>query len=141
MNLRRLIPLGILALVGCGKTVGDGDGVVDEDEVVQVGWIAELTGHHHDVEGTAELIDERTVEITGFDYDGGGINSRFFLLADGEPFHREFEISDNLVGGDYADDTLTLTLPDDIPDDAWNLITLWCVPAAVSFGDGVFRAP
>jgi len=55
---------------GCGKQVGDGDGVVDADEIPQVGWVAELTGHHHDVAGTAKLIDDRTIEITGFTYDG-----------------------------------------------------------------------
>jgi len=130
-----------LVLAGCSKQVGDGDGIVDADEVPQVGWIAELIGHHHDVAGTAELIDDRTIEITGFTYDGGGINSRFFLLADGEAFHRDFELSGNLVGDDYADDVLTLEIPPELPLDEWNLLTLWCIPAAVSFGDGVFRPP
>lgn len=130
--------LGIL--VGCGKTVGTGDGVVDPDEVPDVGWIAELRGHHHDVGGTAEIIDENTIEITDFTYDGGGINSRFYLLADGEDFHKDYELSDNMVGDEFTGDTLTLDISG-IPFEEWNLITLWCVPAAVSFGDGVFRAP
>ena len=128
-------------IAGCGKQVGEGDGVVDPDEIPEVGWIAELTGHHHDVAGTAEIIDERIIEITGFTYDGGGINSRFFLLADGADFSRDFEVSENLVGGDYVDDVLTLEIPADVHLDEWNLLTLWCIPAAVSFGDGVFLPP
>lgn len=139
----RLFPVlfGLLALSACGKAVGDGDGVVDADEVPEVGWIAELRTHHHDVAGTVEIIDEDTLEITGFTYDGGGINARFFLLADGESFHKDFELTDNLVGDEYANDTLTLDIPPGASFEDWNLITLWCVPAGASFGDGVFRAP
>lgn len=131
----------LLPLLGCAKSVGDGDGVIDADEVPEVGWIAEIVGEHHDVGGVAEIIDERTIEITDWTYDGGGINSRFFLLVDGADFHRDFEISDNQVGEEADGATLTLTIPDDAPFDEWNLITLWCLPASVSFGAGVFRAP
>jgi len=131
----------LLVATGCAKQVGEGDGVVDDSEIPEVGWIAELTGHHHGVAGTAELIDDNTIEIRDFVYDGGGINSRFFLLADGGDFNRDAEISDNMVGDEYDGDVVTLVIPEDIPVDSWNLITLWCVPAAVSFGDGVFEAP
>ena len=126
---------------GCGKTVGDGDGIVDPDEVPDIGWIAELRTHHHDVAGTAEIIDENTIEIRDFTYDGGGINSRFYLLADGEDFHKDYELTDNLVGDEYNNDVLTIQIPDQAEFENWNLITLWCVPAAVSFGDAVFKAP
>lgn len=140
--MRLLIGTVLLStLVGCGKAVGSGDGVVDPDEVPDIGWIAELKGHHHDVGGTAEILDENTIEIRDFTYDGGGINSRFFLLADGEDFHRDFEASENLVGDEYTGDTLTIEIPPEADFRDWNLITLWCVPAAVSFGDGVFEAP
>lgn len=139
--MRGLLLMALVALSACGKAVGDGDGVVDPDEVPGVGWIAELRTHHHDVAGTVEIIDERTLEIRDFTYDGGGINARFFLLADGEDFHMDFELTDNLVGDPFEGEVLTLDLPEDAPFDAWNLITLWCVPAGASFGDGVFRAP
>ena len=134
--------IALLAVAsGCAKQVGEGDGIVDDDEIPQVGWVAELIGHHHDVAGTAEIIDEDTIEIRDFVYDGGGINSRLFLLADGADFNRDIEISENLVGDDYDGDTLTLTIPDDVAPGDWNLISLWCLPASVSFGDGVFEAP
>jgi hypothetical protein len=125
--------------LGCGKAVGEGDGVLDADEVPQVGWVAELTDYHHGVGGTAVIVDEQTLEVRDFTYDGGGINSRLYLLVDGEDFHNDWELTENLVGDEISGETLTLDIPADLAD--FNLITLWCVPAAVSFGDGVFHAP
>jgi hypothetical protein len=138
----RMIALAAAMLAtGCGKTVGGGDGVLDADEVPDVGWIAQVEGRFHDVSFEAEIVDEGTLEIRDFTYDGGGINARMYLLIDGEPFHRDFELTDNLVGEARDGDTLTLDIPSEAGLDRWNLISLWCVPAAVSFGDGVFAPP
>lgn len=133
-------------LVGCGGgMVGDGDGVVDLDEVPGVGWRATLEGTAHDVAGEAVLVDDGdgglAIEVRDFVYDGGGLNARFFLLADGEAFHRDHELTDNLVGSPSNGETLVLPVSADSPPDDWNLITLWCIPANVSFGSGVFEPP
>lgn len=127
-------------LAACDGTVGDGDGVVDADEVPGIGWTAELIGTAHDVSGTAVIVDENTLEIRDFTFDGGGINARFFLLADGAEFHRDYELTDNLVGSPSNGDTLVLDIPVDSFEE-WNLITLWCIPASVSFATGEFRPP
>lgn len=134
-------PAIALTLAACGKAVGEGDGDVAPDEVPDVGWIARVEGRFHDVSFVAEIVDEDTLEIRDFTYDGGGIDARLFLLADGEDFHRDFELTDNLVGEAQDDGTLTVDLPADADFEQWNLITLWCVPASVSFGDGVFEPP
>lgn len=132
----------MMGLVACGGgVVGDGDGVLDADEVPEVGWIAELEGSAHDVGGTAEILDDRTIELRDFTYDGGGLNARFFLLVDGEGFHRDLELTDNLVGEPSDGDTLTLEIPDGSSFEDFNLLTLWCIPAGVSFGAGVFQEP
>jgi hypothetical protein len=137
---RSLLLLTSIAAIGCGgKAVGSGDGIVTADEVPQVGWEAELIGSHHDVGGTAVIVDEATIEIRDFTYDGGGVNAHIFLLADGEEFHDSWELTDNLVGVAFDGETLELEIPEDAPFDAWNLITVWCVPFAASFGDGVFE--
>lgn len=131
-----------LGLVACGGgPVGEGDGVLDTDEVPGVGWEAELVGTAHDVAGTAVIVDERTIEVRDFVYDGGGINARVFLLVDGEDFHRDLELTENLVGEPSDGETLTLTLPEGAGFEDFNLITLWCIPAGVSFGSGVFAPP
>ncbi len=141
-TLAALTALSIAALAsGCAKAVGDGDGIVSADEVPDVGWTAEFIGEHHDVAGTAVIVDENTIEIQDFVYDGGGINARLYLLADGEDFHNTWELTDNLVGDEFSGETLTVDIPDDVSFEEWNLITIWCVPAAVSFGAGVFQAP
>jgi len=129
-----------LFLVACGGPIGDGDGVVDPDEVPGVGWTAELIGTAHDVAGTAVIVDEDTIEIRDWVYDGGGLNARIYLLPDGADFDNEYELTDNLVGSPSNGETLVLDIPPDSFED-WNLITLWCVPAAVSFGSGVFEPP
>jgi hypothetical protein len=134
--------LAFLCLISaCAKTVGDGDGVIAGDEVPQVGWIAVIDGQHHNLSGTATIVDETTIELAGFTYDGGGINSRLFLLTDGGDFHSDFELTDNLVGDAFSDVTMTVDIPPEATFDDWNLISLWCIPAAVSFGSGVFEPP
>lgn len=133
--------MAVLAMVGCGGPVGEGDGVVEPDEVAAVGWQAELAGTAHDVAGTAVLVDEDTIEIRDFVYDGGGLNARFFLLPDGADFNRDIELTDNLVGSPSDGETLVLQIPDGVDREDWNAITLWCIPAGVSFGIGVFEPP
>ena len=125
---------------GCAGPVGTGDGVLADDEVPAVGWEALIVGEHHDVSGAAFIVDASTIEVD-LTYDGGGLNARLFLLIDGEDFHRDFELTDNLVGQALDQETLTLEIPAEAPFEAWNLITLWCIPAAVSFGAGVFEPP
>lgn len=133
----------LLALsTACTGLPGDGDGVVDDDEIPGPGWTAELVGTAHDVAGEAVLVDEGTIEVRDFDYDGGGLNARFYLVVDGAPFDASLELTDNLVGtGPYAGDTLTLTLPEAAAPGTWDSLTLWCVPARVSFGFGTFSPP
>lgn len=137
-----LLALSLAACAPANAPVGDGDGVVDTDELPGPGWTAEIVGTAHDVAGTAVIVDEDTLEIRDFTYDGGGINARVFLVVDGAPFSDTLELTDNLVGtGPYDGDVLTLDLPADAAPGTWDAITLWCVPARVSFGFGVFAPP
>lgn len=131
-----------LLLAGCsGGPVGAGDGIVDPDEVPGPGWAAELVGTAHDVAGTAVIQDDGTIRIADFTYDGGGPDARFFLLADGEAFHRDFELTGGKVGDAHDGEPLVLELPAGDQFESWNLITFWCVAFSVSFGDGVFQPP
>jgi hypothetical protein len=43
--------------------------------------------------------------------------------------------------GGYADETLTFSVPPEQPLDDLDGLSLWCIDAAVSFGDGTFAAP
>lgn len=133
------LPLVFLAACASGP-VGDGDGLIDPEEAPQVGWVAELEGFHHDVAGTATIVDENTIEIEGFTYDGRGLDARLFLIAEGAMFNEEVPLSEDLVGTPFDDELLVLDVPDGAFEDT-NLLTLWCVPAAEDFGHGVFLPP
>jgi hypothetical protein len=140
-------------LVACGEP-GAGDGAGDDSASAtptltgetsgtpQVGWLAELEEHFHGVGGTAEIVDESTLEIRDFRFDGKGIDARLFLVRAGEAFDDSVELSDSLIRDDpYDNETLTLEIPAGADWSSWNLLTLWCIPAAVSFGDGAFHPP
>ena len=137
--MRAALPL--LLLAACSPAVGSGDGVTDDGEAPQVGWVADFTTHHHSVAGRVEILDESTLEVQDFTYDGEGINARLFVQVDGAPFSGDYELSDNLVGEAFDGETFELSIPDEAEMENWNLITLWCIPAGVSFGDGVFAPP
>jgi len=41
----------------------------------------------------------------------------------------------------YAGETITARLPGSMTLDDLDGVSVWCVPAGVSFGDGLFAAP
>ncbi|MEM6925456.1 MAG: DM13 domain-containing protein [Myxococcota bacterium] len=134
--------LGLLTtLAACGGPVGEGDGIVDVSEVPEVGWEAIFETRSHDVAGRAVIIDEQTIELQDFTYDGGGVNARLFLLPAGGAFTDDFELTDNLVGTPFDNENVLIDIPEDATFEEWNLITLWCVPFRVDFGSGTFAPP
>jgi cytochrome c2 len=108
----------------------------------KIGQIAELQNRFHGVGGTAVVVDDCTIRIDSFDFDGNGINIQVYGATNGN-YGDGFSLSDNLknfpVG--YEDATLTLTIPDGRTLDDLDGISVWCVPVGVSFGDGLFAAP
>ena len=127
--------------LGCSAPVGDGDGVMEASDVPQVGWVATLTTRAHGTAGTAEIVDASTIELRDFVYDGQGLDARLFLETDGAAYSGDYGLTDSLVGQTFDEDTLTLQIPDQAEFETWNLLTLWCIPAGASFGDGVFLPP
>lgn len=106
----------------------------------KIGQQAKLNGFFHDVAGTATIIDDCTIELTGFVFDGGGINVQFYLgqAAEFRESRGGFSASGNLVGIRYSGNTLRITLPAGRSLDDFNSISVWCVPVGVSFGTGLF---
>ncbi len=107
----------------------------------KIGQSAVLDGFFHSVAGTATIIDDCTIDLTGFSFDGGGINVRVYVGIDGA--FREsaggFSISNDLVGIAYSNNTLRLTLPSGRTLDQFDSISIWCVDVGVSFGTGFFN--
>lgn len=103
----------------------------------KVGHTTTLSQRSHDVAGTAAIVDDCTIEITGFSYDGRGLDVRIYAAHDGD-YANGFAISDDLLGTAYANGTLRVQLPEDMTLDDLDGISVWCVEAGVSFGDGMF---
>ena len=104
-----------------------------------VGMVATFETHFHNVMGTATIVDDCTIRLDGFSYDGSGIDVRLYGGIDGD-FTGGFGMGDNLLqSGGYSDDTLTFTLPPEHTLDDLNGVSIWCVAVGVSFGDGQFR--
>ena len=138
----------IFGLMGCGgddTTTGD-SGVTDTDTYctsnhARVGHAAELSTLFHDTTGTATILDDCTIKVTGFSYDGTGLDVRFYGAL-GSDFENGFAMTEDLrKNGGYDNETLTIDMPDGHSFDEVDSLSLWCVDVGISFGEGVFAEP
>lgn len=105
----------------------------------RVGQVAELQDFFHGVGGTAEILDDCTIEIRDFTYDGTGIDVLLYGGLGGD-YDNGFGIGDQLIkAGGYAGDTLTFTLPQGRTFDDLDGVSVWCVTVGVDFGSGMFE--
>lgn len=106
-----------------------------------VGWVASLATIAHNVSGQATIVDDCTIRIDNFNYDGGGLPDVFAYAGLDGDYAGGFSIGENLHGTPHTDETLTLTLPRSRTLDELNGISVWCVQAQVDFGSGMFAPP
>ena len=111
----------------------------------KVGWEAELQTHFHQVSGTVRILDEYTLEVEHFYYDGGGPAVYFWLdgpnpISGGRTYLLGSSVGQRLNGMPWDDayiatlDTGGISLAD------VEGISVWCEDFKVSFGDGLFMA-
>ncbi len=108
-----------------------------------VGQVADLQMFAHRVSGTAVIIDDCTIRVDDFVYDGGGIDVRFYSGLRGN-YDAGFSMSENDLrrsGGYDGTETVYAQLPEGRTLDELDGISVWCVPVAASFGDGLFTEP
>ncbi len=136
---------------GDDDTAGDDDDTAGDDDDApvsacggsathaRVGSTAVLVNHFHDISGTATIVDDCTVRIDAFGFDGNGINVQIYA-GQGGNYSSGFSLSENLVNFPigYQNETLWLTLPITRTLDEVDGLSVWCVPVGVSFGDGLF---
>jgi cytochrome c len=108
----------------------------------KVGWTTTLSTLFHGVEGVATLVDDCTIKVENFHFDGNGIDVQMYAAENGN-YGAGFSVSDQLynfpVG--YEDVTLMLKVPEGKTLDDVGGISVWCVTVGVSFGHGLFAAP
>lgn len=104
-----------------------------------VGSSAEFSTIAHDVSGTMTVLDDRTIEISNFNYDGGGVAVFFYNGVDGNFFQpNSGPVGPMLNGRRFTNETFTITLPSNLTLDDFNSLSVWCVPFNADFGSATF---
>lgn len=106
-----------------------------------IGQTATLVAFSHDVGGTATIIDDCTIRVDNFSFDGLGIDVRFYGGLDGD-YSNGFSMSEEDLRRPVPYDgteTVFAQLPEGRTLDEINGISVWCVPVDSSFGDGLFN--
>jgi Electron transfer DM13 len=105
----------------------------------KIGQVANLSTRSHNVKGQAKIIDDCTIEINNFSYDGLGLSKVFVYGGKGGNYVAGFPVGTNLRGTVFNNQTLKVTLqPGDL--DKLDGISIWCADANANFGDGAFAA-
>ncbi|MEN9630667.1 MAG: hypothetical protein RJA10_3895 [Pseudomonadota bacterium] len=110
----------------------------------RAGWQARLSTLQHGVSGTVTIIDERTVRLSDFNYDGGGPQVYAYL---GKADTAASFASGKRLGGRlnspfaYRNATLDLQLPEGQTLDGYSALSIWCEAIGSSFGSGLFQPP
>ena len=100
-----------------------------------VGRSAEFSNFSHAISGTLTVLDDRTLQVSNFNYDAGGVNVFFYTGQDGDFFNGQ-AIGPRLNRlTPYINETITLTIPDNLTLDDFNGLSVWCIPFNISFGD------
>ena len=124
------------------STINNMQGVGCGDDHSKVGFSGEFSTLAHSVSGVATIIDNCTIQITEFNYDGGGPQVYFYaannFMFDGDS---AFAISGTINGQNYSNRTLTYNLPDNKTLDDFDTLSVWCSDFNANFGELMFTAP
>ncbi len=146
---RNLFPAAVFVcccLAACGGANGDTAGTPEGQTGCgstssRVGHTATLTTRYHGVSGTAEVVDDCTLVLRNFNYDGAGLDVRLYGARGGDYRNGVALTGDLKKAGGYRGEELRIALPVGTSLDDVDSISVWCVTVAESFGDGAFSAP
>lgn len=105
----------------------------------KVGTTGLFSTFAHSVSGTLTIVDDCTIEITGFNYDGGGPQVYFYAGTNANYQNSSaFRFSKLLTGTSFSNNSITLVIPANKTLDDFNSLAVWCVDFNANFGDVVF---
>jgi hypothetical protein len=108
----------------------------------KMGYTGTFSTLAHNVSGTATVIDNCTIEISMFNFDGAAPNVRFYAGVNGNFSGAEaFGINERIDGRSYSNETIILTLPEGKFVDDFDSLSVWCVEFQANFGDLRLLAP
>lgn len=98
---------------------------------------SDLVEKFHGVQGQVQVLSNGVITITGFNFDGGGIDVRA-ILSTNSNFADYTILSGTLNGGGaYNGANMTFLMPDYLAGEQRLYISIWCLPVSISFGDAV----
>jgi len=106
-----------------------------------VGTTAEFSNPSiYNIGGTVTILDDRTLQVTDFTYNGGGPSVFFYLGNNGDysPSGGGVLIGNQLNGRSFNGETMTLTLPPNVTLDDFDGVSVWCDIFFINFGDARF---
>jgi len=105
----------------------------------KIGWSGTFETLAHNVSGKATIVDDCTIVVEQFDYDGEGPIVYFYgAIAHDYASDSAFRIGNQLNGRSYSNDEITLKLPQGTTLDDLSGMSVWCVDFDVSFGNVEF---
>jgi len=126
-----------------------------ETAVEKLEKLGELSTLAHEVSGEVFVIDEQSLLIKHFNYDGFAPDAFFLVGTEGFPgdtnlsstailpypfngVHYDYQDTEVQVLGPYADVNVHLSLPENVKVSELKWISVWCRNFAVDFGSLVF---
>ena len=107
-----------------------------------VGFSGTFTTYAHGVKGTATIIDDCTIQITEFSYDGQGPDVFFYAAQEFDFYGSEsLQLGGNINGTVYDMTTIILKVPYTKSLDDFNTLSVWCLDFGINFGDLKFSSP
>ena len=107
----------------------------------KIGWTATLSTRAHGVSGAAVIVDDCTVEIRDFSYDGTGLDVRVYG-SQSTDFSQGWPMTEDIRRpGGYSGELLVATLPEGQSMDELEAVSIWCLDIPVDFGSGTFTSP
>jgi hypothetical protein len=105
----------------------------------KVGYYGFFDSSSHNVSGRAEFIDNCTIKITEFNYDGGGPEVYFYGAVD-HKYNESgaFAMGQKINGIVYNNDEIILRIPNNKTLDDITGISVWCVEFQANFGQVTF---
>ncbi len=105
----------------------------------KVGYSGDFQTFFHNVSGKATVIDDCTIEITNFSYDGGGPQVYFYAGVNHDYASASaFPLGQNISGTVYNNDTITLRIPANKSLDDLTGLSVWCSDFSADFGHMTF---
>jgi len=130
-----------------GDTGGDTGGETlpetEEEPNALVGTSVEFNNFFHDISGTLTVLDNRTLQVTDFTYDGLGPSVYFYTGTDGgyNPRDGGNRVGPRLDGRVWNGETITIDLPANVTLDDFNGLSVWCDIFDVDFGSANLPDP